>query len=98
MSDPERLAQIFTALGNGLRLQLMSEVASQPHGESRSVSSLAAALEISRFTASHHLAVLRSANLVDAHKDGLSLRHQVNASTMMHIEDWYLAFLDTTTP
>lgn len=96
MSDPERLAQIFTALGNGIRLELMSEVAAASNGESRSVSSLAAALEISRFTASHHLAVLRSAHLVDAHRDGLSLRHQVNASTMTCIEDWYLPFVDTS--
>ncbi len=61
------LAQAFKALGDPIRLQLMSMIASAPGGEI-CVCDLTPAFAISATTVSHHLKVLREAGLVDAER------------------------------
>jgi ArsR family transcriptional regulator len=61
------LAQAFKALGDPIRLQLMSMIASAPGGEI-CVCDLTPAFQISGPTISHHLKVLREAGLVDAER------------------------------
>lgn len=61
------LAQAFKALGDPIRLQLMSMIASAPGGEI-CVCDLTPAFTISGTTVSHHLKVLREAGLVDAER------------------------------
>ncbi|MFF5085567.1 ArsR/SmtB family transcription factor [Actinoplanes sp. NPDC000266] len=61
------LAQAFKALGDPIRLQLMSMIASAPGGEI-CVCDLTPAFTISGTTISHHLKVLREAGLVDAER------------------------------
>jgi ArsR family transcriptional regulator len=61
------LAPAFKALGDPIRLQLMSMIASAEGGEA-CVCDLTPAFEISGPTISHHLRVLREAGLVDAER------------------------------
>ncbi|SDT80808.1 ArsR/SmtB family transcription factor [Actinoplanes derwentensis] len=61
------LAQAFKALGDPIRLQLMSMIASAPGGEI-CVCDLTPAFTLSGTTISHHLKVLREAGLVDAER------------------------------
>ncbi|GAA2636623.1 ArsR/SmtB family transcription factor [Paractinoplanes durhamensis] len=61
------LAHAFKALGDPIRLQLMSMIASAPGGEI-CVCDLTPAFTISGTTVSHHLKVLREAGLVDAER------------------------------
>ncbi|WP_093618282.1 ArsR/SmtB family transcription factor [Actinoplanes philippinensis] len=61
------LAQAFKALGDPIRLQLMSMIASAPGGEI-CVCDLTPAFTVSGTTISHHLKVLREAGLVDAER------------------------------
>jgi ArsR family transcriptional regulator len=61
------LSPAFKALGDPIRLQLMSMIASAPGGEI-CVCDLTPAFEISGPTISHHLKVLREAGLVDAER------------------------------
>jgi ArsR family transcriptional regulator len=61
------LAQAFKALGDPIRLRLMSMIASAPGGEI-CVCDLTPAFTISGTTISHHLKVLREAGLVDAER------------------------------
>ncbi|HEY0001938.1 MAG TPA: metalloregulator ArsR/SmtB family transcription factor [Actinoplanes sp.] len=61
------LAHAFKALGDPIRLQLMSMIASAPDGEI-CVCDLTPAFTISGTTISHHLKVLREAGLVDAER------------------------------
>jgi ArsR family transcriptional regulator, arsenate/arsenite/antimonite-responsive transcriptional repressor len=61
------LAHAFKALGDPIRLQLMSMIASAPGGEI-CVCDLTPAFTISGTTISHHLKVLREAGLVDAER------------------------------
>jgi ArsR family transcriptional regulator len=61
------LAPAFKALGDPVRLQLMSMIASAPDGEI-CVCDLTPAFEVSGSTISHHLKVLREVGLVDAER------------------------------
>ncbi|KUL25711.1 ArsR/SmtB family transcription factor [Actinoplanes awajinensis] len=63
------LAPAFKALGDPVRLQLMSMIASAPGGEI-CVCDLTPAFELSGPTISHHLKTLREAGLVDAERRG----------------------------
>jgi ArsR family transcriptional regulator len=61
------LAVAFKALGDPVRLQLMSMIASAPGGEI-CVCDLTPSFEVSGSTISHHLKTLREAGLVDAER------------------------------
>ena len=63
------LAPAFKALGDPVRLQLMSMIASAEGGEI-CVCDLTPAFELSGPTISHHLKTLREAGLVDAERRG----------------------------
>jgi ArsR family transcriptional regulator, arsenate/arsenite/antimonite-responsive transcriptional repressor len=63
------LCPAFKALGDPVRLQLMSMIASAPEGEA-CVCDLTPAFELSGPTISHHLKTLREAGLVDAQRRG----------------------------
>jgi ArsR family transcriptional regulator, arsenate/arsenite/antimonite-responsive transcriptional repressor len=67
--DAAELAQGFKALGDPVRLQLMSMIASSPAGEV-CVCDLTPAFDLSGPTISHHLKVLREAGLVDSERRG----------------------------
>ena len=61
------IAPMFKALGDPVRLRLMSLIASQPEA---CVCDLTGAFELSGPTISHHLRVLREAGLVDVSRRG----------------------------
>jgi ArsR family transcriptional regulator len=63
------LAPAFKALGDPIRLQLMSMIASAPDGE-MCVCDLTPAFTVSGPTISHHLRTLREAGLVTAERRG----------------------------
>jgi ArsR family transcriptional regulator len=63
------LAPAFKALGDPVRLQLMSMIASAADGEV-CVCDLTPAFDLSGPTISHHLKTLREAGLVDAERRG----------------------------
>jgi ArsR family transcriptional regulator, arsenate/arsenite/antimonite-responsive transcriptional repressor len=65
----ELLAPAFKALGDPVRLQLMSMIASAPDGES-CVCDLTEPFDLSGPTISHHLKVLREAGLIDGERRG----------------------------
>jgi ArsR family transcriptional regulator, arsenate/arsenite/antimonite-responsive transcriptional repressor len=70
--DPDTatlLAPAFKALGDPVRLQLMSMIASAPDGEI-CVCDLTPAFQVSGPTISYHLKTLREAGLVDAERRG----------------------------
>ena len=62
-------APAFKALGDPVRLQLLSLIASHA-GEEACVCDLTPAFELTGPTISHHLKVLREAGLVDAQRRG----------------------------
>ncbi|NMO56715.1 helix-turn-helix transcriptional regulator [Actinoplanes sp. TBRC 11911] len=61
------LAPAFKALGDPVRLQLMSMIAAAPGGEI-CVCDLTPAFDVTGSTISHHLKTLREAGLVDAER------------------------------
>jgi ArsR family transcriptional regulator len=63
------LAPAFKALGDPVRLQLLSQIATAPRGEA-CVCDLTPAFSLTGPTISHHLKILREAGLVDCERRG----------------------------
>jgi ArsR family transcriptional regulator, arsenate/arsenite/antimonite-responsive transcriptional repressor len=78
------LASAFKALGDPVRLQLMSMIASAPEGEA-CVCDLTPAFELSGPTISHHLKTLREAGLVDAERRGSWVYYRARLGTMRQL-------------
>ncbi|MEU8570010.1 metalloregulator ArsR/SmtB family transcription factor [Streptomyces pathocidini] len=85
------LAKIFKALGDPVRLRLLSLIASRAGGEV-CVCDLTPAFELSQPTISHHLKLLRQAGLIDCERRGTWVYYWVLADTL----DQLSTFLTTT--
>ncbi|MER6086455.1 ArsR/SmtB family transcription factor [Streptomyces bluensis] len=87
------LAKVFKALGDPVRLRLMSMIASQAGGEV-CVCDLTPAFDLSQPTISHHLKVLRQAGLIDCERRGTWVYYWALPATL----DRLAAFLATSQP
>ncbi|MEU4624853.1 metalloregulator ArsR/SmtB family transcription factor [Actinoplanes sp. NPDC023801] len=90
------LAPAFKALGDPVRLQLMSMIASAPGGEA-CVCDLTPAFELSGPTISHHLKTLREAGLVDAERRGSWVYYRARSGIMRQLAG-LLTIGSATTP
>ncbi|MGH3403871.1 MAG: ArsR/SmtB family transcription factor [Streptosporangiaceae bacterium] len=77
----EQVAPLLKALGDPVRLRLMSLVASRPGGEA-CVCDLAGDFDLSQPTISHHLKVLREEGLLDRDKRGVWVYYKVRSQAM----------------
>lgn len=68
-SQATELAAMFKALGDPVRLRLLSLIASHPGGEA-CVCEISTSFDVSQPTISHHLKLLRSAGLLDCERRG----------------------------
>lgn len=78
------LAPAFKALGDPVRLQLVSMIASASGGEI-CVCDLTPAFELSGPTISHHLRTLREAGLVDADRRGTWVYYRARAGVLRQL-------------
>ncbi|NUR63658.1 MAG: helix-turn-helix transcriptional regulator [Catenulispora sp.] len=80
-ADAVTLAPAFKALGDPIRLQLLSQIACADGGES-CVCDLEVGFEVSGPTISHHLKVLREAGLIEGERRGTWVYYRVVAEKM----------------
>ena len=78
------LARMFRALGDPVRLQLLSRVASHAGGEA-CVCDLSVGLDLSQPTISHHLKVLREAGLLQCERRGTWVYYWVVPSALAQL-------------
>lgn len=101
LGEPQvaELAAMFKALGDPVRLRLLSLIASHPGGEA-CVCEISATFDVSQPTISHHLKLLRSAGLLDCERRGTWVYYWVipsalrQLSSALHVDDQAL----TATP
>ncbi len=75
---------MFKALGDPVRLRLLSLVASHTGGEA-CVCDISGSFDLSQPTISHHLKVLREAGLVDCERRGSWVYYRVNPSVLRRL-------------
>jgi ArsR family transcriptional regulator, arsenate/arsenite/antimonite-responsive transcriptional repressor len=98
-SQAAELAAMFKALGDPVRLRLLSLIASHPGGEA-CVCEISATFDVSQPTISHHLKLLRAAGLLDCERRGTWVYYWVipsalqQLSSVLHVDD----DLPATTP
>ncbi|KUO09267.1 ArsR/SmtB family transcription factor [Streptomyces sp. DSM 15324] len=88
------LAKVFKALGDPVRLRLMSMIASRGQDGEVCVCELTPAFDLSQPTISHHLKLLRQAGLIDCERRGTWVYYWVLPGVL----DKLAAFLTTTQP
>ena len=89
------MARMFKALGDPVRLRLLSRITSAPDGEI-CVCDLTPAFELSGPTISHHLKTLREAGLVDSDRRGTWVYYRARPGIMRQLAA-LLTVDDTTT-
>ncbi|MGW2716124.1 ArsR/SmtB family transcription factor [Streptomyces sp. NPDC001492] len=87
------LAKVFKALGDPVRLRLLSMIASRGEGGEVCVCELTPAFDLSQPTISHHLKLLRQAGLIDCERRGTWVYYWVLPAAL----DRLAAFLKTPT-
>lgn len=85
------LAKLFKAMGDPVRLRLLSLIASRAGGEV-CVCDLTPAFDLSQPTISHHLKLLRQAGLIDCERRGTWVYYWALPATL----DRLAAFLTTS--
>ena len=80
------LARMFKALGDPVRLRLLSLIASHAGGEA-CVCDISASFDLSQPTISHHLKVLRAAGLLDCERRGTWVYYWVIPSALQQLSD-----------
>ncbi|WP_243788176.1 helix-turn-helix transcriptional regulator [Saccharopolyspora gloriosae] len=75
------LARVFKAIGEPVRLRLLSLIASHEGGEA-CVCDLTGAFELSGPTISHHLKILREAGVIDGERRGTWIYYRVRPETL----------------
>jgi ArsR family transcriptional regulator, arsenate/arsenite/antimonite-responsive transcriptional repressor len=75
------LAQVFKALGDPVRLRLVSLIGARDGGEA-CVCDLTSAFDLSQPTISHHLKVLREAGLIDSERRGTWVYYRLVPATL----------------
>lgn len=78
------LARMFKALGDPVRLRLLSLIASHAGGEA-CVCDISETFDLSQPTISHHLKVLRSAGLLDCERRGTWVYYWVVPSALQQL-------------
>jgi ArsR family transcriptional regulator, arsenate/arsenite/antimonite-responsive transcriptional repressor len=84
VDQAERVAPLLKALGDPVRLRLMSLVASHAGGEA-CVCDLAGAFDLSQPTISHHLKVLHEIGLLDRTKRGVWVYYKVHTEALADV-------------
>jgi len=90
-ADAEAIAPLFKALGDPIRLRLMSMIASTTEV---CVCDLTDAFDVSGPTISHHLRVLREAGLVDSQRRGTWVHYRARPDALRQLA----ALLQIATP
>jgi ArsR family transcriptional regulator len=79
-ADAQRLAPMFKALGDPVRLQMVSMIAARPE---LCVCEITPAFDLSSGTISHHLRTLREAGLVDSERRGTYVYYWVRPEALV---------------
>jgi ArsR family transcriptional regulator len=80
------LARQFKAMGDSVRLRLLSLIASHEGGEA-CVCEVAGVFDLTGPTISHHLKVLREAGLIDGERRGTWIYYRVRPQAMQRLSD-----------
>ena len=88
------LAKVFKALGDPVRLRLLSLIASHAGGEA-CVCDLTDAFDLTGPTISHHLKVLREAGIIDGERRGTWIYYRVLPTTLQTLSAVLMAPSET---
>ena len=81
---------LFRALDDPTRRRILDLLGARDH----TAGELADAFTLGKPTVSHHLALLRQAGLVSAHKEGQSVRYRLEATVLDECLGWFMNLIE----
>ena len=81
---------LFRALDDPTRRRILDLLGARDH----TAGELADAFTLGKPTVSHHLALLRQAGLVSAHKEGQSIRYRLEATVLDECLSWFMTLIE----
>jgi len=81
---------LFKALKDPTRRKILSML----RDEDLSAGEIADAFDISKPSISHHLDILKQAELISGERDGQFIRYSINATVLEETANWFLEFLN----
>jgi ArsR family transcriptional regulator len=84
--EADELARVFKAVGDPVRLRLLSLIAAHSGGEA-CVCDLTGAFELTGPTISHHLKVLREAGLIEGERRATWIYYRVRPQLLRQLSD-----------
>lgn len=90
LEDDTGIVDLFAALANSDRLGIVTKLWQDRlrGGSGLTVSDVAATMDLSRFSASHHLNLLRDVGVVDSHREQNRSVSVLRVEPLMRIWDW----------
>ena len=79
ITDPEQITRFFTALGDPIRLQIVTLLRQKP----LNVGEITGQFRISRPAISHHLRVLKDAHILKSEKTGQEVYYAMNTDYVL---------------
>ena len=86
-ADAARLAAMFKAMGNPVRLQIVHMLSR--YGGQACVCDVENLFDLSQPTISHHLKVLRQAGLIDSEQRGLWRYYFIRPAALQELRQWF---------
>ena len=80
--------KLFKALNNNTRREILDKLR---EGDMTAVE-IADMFDISKPSISHHLDILKQAELVESHRNGQFIHYSLNTTVMDDIINWFLTF------
>jgi len=81
---------LFKALKDPTRRKILSML----RDEDLAAGEIADAFDISKPSISHHLDILKQAELINSERDGQFIRYSINATVLEETANWFLEFLN----
>ena len=80
ITDFKQITRFFTAMGDPIRLQILLLLRDKP----LNVGEIAEQFQVSRPAVSHHLHVLKEANILESEKAGQEVYYRMSKSYIVH--------------
>ena len=91
--EEDPLTARVRAISNGFRREILRVLLQRRSEESGlSITQIAEALEVTRFSASRHLHILRTAGLLTATPDPPHIRYRLECDALLVIDEWLSSF------
>ena len=96
MDDDRQPADVFRALANTDRRDILNVLRDAVNGVAPCIADIANRVELTRFATARHLRILETAGLVTSRRKDMSVIFTLRAEGLLDVDDWVGSFFELT--